>query len=97
MEVLEFLRGGADKHVTHEEGMVGASANDANADAVALIPASVAINNVDAVPGVEVVYSTLTVDTPNLGLSVSIVRLCIVTSHEAPCKAARSRCMWIHQ
>jgi hypothetical protein len=46
--------------------MVGTSADDANAYPVALVPAGEAINDVDAVPGVEVVDGTLTVDTPDL-------------------------------
>jgi hypothetical protein len=46
--------------------MVGASADNANVDAVALVPAGEAIDNVDAVTGVEVVDSALAVDTPDL-------------------------------
>jgi hypothetical protein len=46
--------------------MVGTGADDAYAYPVALVPAGEAINDVDAVPGVEVVNSTLTVDTPDL-------------------------------
>jgi hypothetical protein len=46
--------------------MVGTGADDADAYPVALVPAGEAINDVDAVPGVEVVDSTLTVDTPDL-------------------------------
>lgn len=66
VEVFEFLTLGADQHVAHEESVVGTSADNANADAVALIPAGVTIDNIDAVTGVEVVDSTLTVDTPDL-------------------------------
>ena len=46
--------------------MVGASADDADADAVSLIPAGIAIDDVDAVSGVEVVDSTFSVDSPDL-------------------------------
>jgi len=46
--------------------MVGTSADNTNVDAVALVPAGETIDNVDAVAGVEVVYSTLTVDTPHI-------------------------------
>lgn len=66
VEVFEFLTLGADQHVAHEESVVGTSADNANADAVALIPAGVTIDDIDAVAGVEVVDSTLTVDTPDL-------------------------------
>jgi hypothetical protein len=66
VEVVELLTLGADQHVAHEESVVGASADNANADAVALIPAGVTIHDIDAVTGVQVVDSTLTVDTPDL-------------------------------
>ena len=46
--------------------MVGPGADNAHADAVALVPASKAIDDVDAVAGVEVVDSALAVDTPDL-------------------------------
>jgi hypothetical protein len=46
--------------------MVGACADDTDADAVSLIPAGIAIDNIDAVTSVEVVNSTFTVDTPDL-------------------------------
>jgi hypothetical protein len=66
VEVLELLAARPDEHVAHEESMVGASADNANVDAVALVPAGEAIDNVDAVTGVEVVDSALAVDTPDL-------------------------------
>jgi hypothetical protein len=52
--------------------VVGASADNATADTVALIPASIAVDDIDAVTGVQVVDSTLTVDAPNLQCIVSI-------------------------
>ena len=66
VEVLEFFGRRSDKHVAHEESMVGARADDTDADTVAFIPSSKTINHVYAVSGVEVVDSTLTVDTPDL-------------------------------
>lgn len=66
MEVLQLLAAGPDEHVAHEESMVGTSADNTDVDAVALVPAGVAIDNVDAVAGVEVVDGTLAVNTPNL-------------------------------
>jgi hypothetical protein len=47
--------------------MVGASADDTDADSVLLIPASITVNDIDAVAGVEVVDGTLSVDLPYLG------------------------------
>lgn len=49
--------------------MVGASADDTNADTVLLIPSGVTVNNVDAVSSVKVVDGTLAVDLPDLEIS----------------------------
>lgn len=66
VEVLQLLAAGPDEHVAHEESMVGTSADNTDVDAVTLVPAGETIDNVDTVAGVEVVDSTLTVDTPHL-------------------------------
>jgi hypothetical protein len=46
--------------------MVGAGANNSDADTVLLIPASETIDDVDTASGVEVVDSTFAVDLPDL-------------------------------
>jgi hypothetical protein len=46
--------------------MVGTSADDTDVDAVALVPAGKAINDVDTIPSVEIVDCTLSVDSPDL-------------------------------
>lgn len=46
--------------------MVGASADNAHADAVLLVPAGISIDDIDAISGVEVVDGTLAVDFPDL-------------------------------
>jgi hypothetical protein len=51
--------------------MVGTGTDNSYAYPVALVPAGEAIDDVDAVPGVEVVDSTLAVDTPDLHAKVS--------------------------
>jgi hypothetical protein len=61
--------------------MVGARANHADLDPVALIPASEAIDDVYPVAGIEVVDGALAVDSPDLGKSaggflVLNVRVC---------------------
>lgn len=66
MEAFELFTRRADEHVAHEEGMIGARADNADPDAVALIPASESVDDVDALPGVEIVDGTLAVDTPDL-------------------------------
>lgn len=66
MEVLQLLGRGADQHVAHEEGVVGTGADHAHSYPVALIPACEAVDDVDALTGVEVVDGTLAVDAPDL-------------------------------
>jgi hypothetical protein len=46
--------------------MIGASAHHADAYPVALVPAGVSVDDIDAVPGVEVVNGTFAVDPPDL-------------------------------
>ena len=66
VEGLELLSRGADEHVAHEQSVVCTSTHDSDSDSVALIPAGVTIDNVDAVSGVEVVDGSFSVDLPDL-------------------------------
>lgn len=66
VEVLKLLTRRADKHVAHEESVVGASADDTDANTVLLIPAGVTVDDVDTVTGVEVIDGTFAVDLPDL-------------------------------
>lgn len=66
VEVLQLLSRRADKHVAHEEGVVGTSADNADVDPVALVPSGETIDDIDAASGVEVVDGTFSVDTPDL-------------------------------
>lgn len=66
VEALQLFPRWANQHVAHEEGVVCTSADNADADSVALVPSCVAVDDIDAVPGVEVVDCTLSVDTPDL-------------------------------
>jgi hypothetical protein len=52
--------------------MVGTSTHHTDTYPVALVPSSEAINDIDAVPGVEVVNGTLTVDTPDLEMRLAL-------------------------
>jgi hypothetical protein len=61
-ELGELVLGGADEHVVHEEGVVGAGTDDADLDAVLGIPAGEAVKDIDEVAGVEVVDRALAVD-----------------------------------
>lgn len=74
MEAFELLSRRSDEHVAHEEGMVGAGANHADAYPVALVPTGESIDDVDAIPSVEVVNGTLAVDTPDLQVPLATAR-----------------------
>ena len=46
--------------------MIGSRADHADANPVALIPASESIDNIDAISGVQIVNGTFAIDTPDL-------------------------------
>jgi hypothetical protein len=71
MEVLQFLRTWPNKHVPHEKRMIGTSADDPYSDSVSLIPTGETIDDIDAVPRVQVIDSTFAVDFPDLVTCVS--------------------------
>lgn len=87
MEVLQLLAAGPDEHVAHEESMVGTSADNTDVDAVALVPAGETIDNVDTVAGVEVVNSTLAVDTPDLKFDCQY----ICSAHRDACESEQCK------
>ena len=66
METFEFLRRWSDKHVTHEESVVGTGTNDPNPDAETFVPSCEAIHHVDAISRVQIIDGTLAVDSPYL-------------------------------
>lgn len=47
--------------------MIRSSANNSYTDPVPLIPASIAINDIDPVAGIQVVNGAFSVDPPDLG------------------------------
>ena len=69
--MLQLFARWTDEHVPHEEGMIGAGADDAHLDAVLLVPAREAIDNVDTIPSVEVVNGALAIDAPNLAIMLA--------------------------
>ena len=46
--------------------MISSSTYDSHTDTVALIPASIAINDIDSVAGIQVVDGAFSVDFPDL-------------------------------
>ena len=57
----EFLLGGTNEHVVHEKGMISASANHANLDAIFRIPTSKSVDDVEVIASVQIIDSTRTV------------------------------------
>lgn len=70
--MLELFPRRSDEHVAHEQSVIGARADDSDIDPVALVPSRVAVDDIDAVSGVQIVDSTFTVDLPDLYIEVSI-------------------------
>ncbi len=71
VESLELFPRWADKHVAHEEGMVGSSTDNADIDSVLFVPSCIPVHNIDSLSCIEVVHRTLSVDFPNLTERVS--------------------------
>ena len=61
-ELFQLLLRGPDHHVVHEQGVVGASADDPDLEAVTRIPTGVTVGDVQPLAGVEVVDGPLQVD-----------------------------------
>jgi hypothetical protein len=56
----------ANKHISHEQSMVGTSADNSNFDLVLLVPSCKSVDDVDSISCVQVVNGSLTVDSPDL-------------------------------
>ena len=46
--------------------MIRSSTDNSHTDAITLIPASITINNIDSVAGIQVVDGAFSIDPPNL-------------------------------
>jgi hypothetical protein len=66
MEVLEIFSVRSNKHISHEESMIGTSADNSDSDSVLLVPSGKPIDNVDPISGVQVVNCSLAVNSPDL-------------------------------
>ena len=66
MEVLQVFSARSDKHIAHEQCMVGSGADDSDIDAVSLVPSRETVNNINATSCVQVVDGPFSVDAPNL-------------------------------
>lgn len=62
----ELFLGWANEHSPHEEGVVGTSAHNADIESIALVPPGKAVNDIDAISGVEVVDGAFSIDAPDL-------------------------------
>lgn len=63
---VQLLQSWAYEHVPHEQSMVSTGADDTNTDSAALVPSSIPIDDINSIPGVEIVYRTLPIDLPHL-------------------------------
>ena len=76
VEMLEIFRVRADEHVAHEKGMIGSGADHPNLDPIFLVPSRKTIHYVDSISGVEIIDSTLAINSPDLNhhtVSIAIV------------------------
>ena len=46
--------------------MVGSSTDDSNVDSVSLVPASISVDNINAISCIEIIDSSFSVDFPDL-------------------------------
>lgn len=66
VEMLKIFAVRSNKHVPHEQSMVGTRADNPDLDLVFLVPSCKSVDNVDAVSCVQIIDSTFTVDPPYL-------------------------------
>lgn len=67
--MLELFLRWADEHVAHEESMISTGADDPNVDPVSFIPTGEAIDDINSVPGIQIVDRAFSVDFPHLQMS----------------------------
>ena len=66
MKCLKLLPCRSNEHITHKECMICPCTHNSNTDTVALVPACITIDNVDAVTSIQIVDGTFSIDTPYL-------------------------------
>ena len=50
--MLKFFWPGPDEHVSHEESMVGTSADNSHVDSIAFIPSGKSVDNINSAAGI---------------------------------------------
>ncbi len=73
-EARQILQCRPDEHRAHEEGMVGARADDADLDAICRVPAGEAVKAVEPIARVEVIDRALAIDGERLAVARDIDR-----------------------
>jgi len=94
-KTLELGSSRPDHHVLHEQGVVGAAADDSDLDPVGRVPACVAVDDEDVGASVEVVNGALTVDHEAVLAQFSVDRAppdviprCLLVGNALVCRAA---------
>jgi len=64
--MLEIFAIRSDEHIPHEQSMVGTGADDSDFDLVLLVPSCKSVDDVNTVPGVQVIDGTFSVNSPDL-------------------------------
>ena len=66
MERFQLFSRRSDEHVTHKQCVVGSSTDDSNVDSVSLVPASISVDDINAISCIEIIDSSFSVDFPDL-------------------------------
>ena len=66
-ERSQFVRAGPDKHVVHEQRVIGPRADHSHLEAVGRIPTGVAVQDVDVAAAIEIFDGTAAIEAERLG------------------------------
>lgn len=88
--MFELFPRWTDEHVSHEQGMVGSGADNSNIDPIALVPAGITINHINAVSCIQIIDCALPVDFPHLLYVESANQLPMRTRADASPTALRA-------
>lgn len=73
--MLELFLRWAYEHVAHEKSMISTGADDPNINPVSFIPTGEAIDDINSIPGIQIVDGALSVDFPHLHHQVTVSKM----------------------